>query len=238
VVAGKRAVIESLRAGRVRELLVSEGARHNEGMREVEAAASAAGVRVRRVLRAELDALAADHRGVVARVERPRNLGERDVATLPFAEDAVVVTLDGVVDPQNLGAAARSADAAGVAVLITRMHRSAGVTDSAFRASAGALVSLPHARVANLPRVLERLRDAGFVVVGLDPGAPGSIYEEPCPRGRIVLVVGSEGTGLSRLVRERCDLLVSLPMLGHVASLNVAAGLAAALFAWIVPSRA
>ena len=94
---------------------------------------------------------------------------------------------------------------------------------------------LPHARVANLARAIERLKDEGFTAIGLDEGADASIYDDPCPDGRVALVVGSEGAGLSRLVRERCDLLVSLPMHGKVGSLNAAASLAAVLYGYVLP---
>ena len=112
-----------------------------------------------------------------------RELTERDLAGFPFAEDAIVVILDGVTDPQNLGAAARSAEAAGAAMLVTRTRRAAEVTSAAVRASAGALLHLPHARVANIARAIERLQVAGFWVVGLDGDAPQSIYDEACPPG-------------------------------------------------------
>lgn len=174
---------------------------------------------------------------MVARVQTPRALAERDLSTWPFGADALVVVLDGVTDPQNLGAAARSAEAAGAAMLVTRVRRSAPVSAAAVRASAGALLHLPHARVANVTRALGRLQEAGFFVVGLDGAAPSSVYDEPSPPGRIALVLGGEGAGLSRLVRERCDALVALPMAGRVASLNASAALAAVLYSYVVPSR-
>jgi 23S rRNA (guanosine2251-2'-O)-methyltransferase len=198
-------------------------------------------VPVRETYREELDALASNHQGVVGllrpRKDRARELSERDFATFTFEPDAFVVVLDGVEDPQNLGAASRSAEAAGAALLVTRTRRAAGVTSAAIRASAGALVHLPLARVANIPRAIERLKDAGFFVVGLDGRSPSTIYDEPCPGGRVALVIGGEGTGMSRLARERCDAVVSLPMRGSVGSLNAAAALAAALYAYVVPSR-
>jgi 23S rRNA (guanosine2251-2'-O)-methyltransferase len=134
-------------------------------------------------------------------------------------------------------AAARSAEAAGAALLVSRIRRAASVTPAAVRASAGALVHLPHARVVNVSRAIERLQGTGFVVVGLDDRAPVSIYDRPCPEGRLALVVGGEGAGMSRLVRERCDALVSLPMRGRVGSLNAGAALAAALYGYVLPSR-
>jgi len=240
VVAGKRAALEALRAGDVGEILIARGSRQSPALRDVLDAARSAHVRTREVERAALDELAADHRGVVAKLDAMptrTTLGERDLSTFRWRTDAVAVLLDGVEDPQNLGAAARSIEASGAQMLITRTHRAAPVTAAAVRASAGALLHLPHARVANLSRAIERLQDARFTVVGLDEEAPRSIYEGTCPTGRVALVLGSEGSGLSRLVREHCDLLVSLPMHGKVGSLNAAASLAAVLYAYVLPTR-
>ena len=238
LVTGRRAVVEALRAGQVREVLVAAGARDTQGLRAVREAARAAKVPVRATDRRALDAMAGDHRGVVARTvggRAGRQLGERDLATLAFAPDAIVVVLDGIMDPQNLGAAARTAEAAGAAALVTRSRRAAGVTPAAIRASAGALEHLPHAVVANIARALARLQEAGFSVIGLDDGAASSIFDAECPTGRVAIVVGSEGEGMSRLVRERCDLLVALPLKGRVGSLNASAALAAALYGFVLP---
>ena len=240
-VGGRRAVVEALRAGRVTELLVASGVRETQGLRAVVNAAAAAGIGMTETERTELDRLAPDHQGVVARLrddtERPTELSERELGSFPFDDDAFAVVLDGITDPQNLGAAARSAEAAGGSMLVTRIRRSADVTPAAIRASAGALLHLPHARVANIPRALDRLQAVGFTVVGLDGDAHATIFDEPCPEGRVALVVGSEGEGMSRLVRERCDVLVSLPMRGRVGSLNASASLAAALYGYVLPSR-
>jgi 23S rRNA (guanosine2251-2'-O)-methyltransferase len=238
-VAGRRAVAEAIASGSVGEVLIAQGITSTQGLRTVLEAARHDGVRVREVPRSELDALAQDHRGVVGVLVEAASaaLGERELATYPFDDQAIAVVLDGVEDPQNLGAAARSCEAAGVAMLVTRTRRAAGVTPAAVRASAGALLHLPQARVANIARALERLQDAGFMGIGLDGRATRTIYDDPCPDGRVALVVGSEGTGISRLVRERCDLLVALPMRGRVASLNASASLAAALFGYVLPTR-
>jgi 23S rRNA (guanosine2251-2'-O)-methyltransferase len=237
VVAGRRAVLEAIRSGRAGSVLVAEGVRSSAGLREVREAAERAGIRVRWAGRDELDALAPDHRGVIAWVRALKALGERDLVVWPFAEDAIIVVLDGITDPQNLGAAARSAEAAGAAMLVTRVRRAAEVTPVAIRASAGALLHLPHARVTNIARTLDRLKDAGFTVVGLAEGTGVSVYEALVPSGRIAVVLGDEGVGLSRLVRETCDLLVSLPMRGEVSSMNASASLAAALYAFVLPDR-
>lgn len=240
LVLGRRGALEAVRSGRAAEILVASGARETQGLREVLEAAEQAGVPVQRVPRERLDALAPEHRGVAARLgaAAPAAMDERDLSDVEFDENATVVVLDGVTDPQNLGACARTAEAAGAALLVTRIKRAAGVTPAAVRASAGALLHLPLARVANIGQAIVRLQTAGFFVVGLDASAVGSVYERPRPPGRLALVVGDEGEGLSRLVRERCDELVSLPMTGQVASLNVSAALAAALYAYVLPPAA
>ena len=243
VVGGRRAVTEAIRAGLATEVLVVSSPKVTQGMRSLLEAAERDGVPIAVSPRAVLDAMAPDHQGVVARLEPTADgvatgvLTEREVATYPFDDDAIVVVLDGITDPQNLGAAARSAEAAGAAMLITRTKRAADVTPSAVRASAGALMHLPLARVANIARAIERLQDAGFWVIGLDGEARDSIYDEPAPGGKVALVIGSEGAGMSRLVRERCDALVRLPMHGQVDSLNASASLAAVLYGGVLPPR-
>lgn len=234
VVAGRRAVLEALRAGTAQEVLVARGARSTAGLRDVLRAGLEAGVDVREVERSELDGLASDHRGVVAITSAPTPIGERELATWPFGPVDLVVVLDGIADPQNLGAAARSAEAAGATILVTRTRRAADVTPAAIRASAGALLHLTHARIANIARGLERLKDAGFTVVGLDERAERTVFEEEPPVGRVAMVLGSEGEGLGRLTREACDVLVRLPMRGRVGSLNASASLAAALYAFVL----
>jgi 23S rRNA (guanosine2251-2'-O)-methyltransferase len=236
-IGGRRTALEALRSGLAVEVLIARGAVATQALRELADAATSAGTRFREADRTELDRLAPDHRGVVARIRPPAELGERELATWPFEDDALVVVLDGVDDPQNLGAAARSAEAAGAAMLVSRTRRAAPVTPAAIRASAGALLHLRHARVANIARALDRLKDAGFTVVGLDERAERSVYE-PAPDGRIAVALGSEGEGLARLTREACDVLVSLPMRGRVGSLNASAALAAVLFAYVVPRAA
>ncbi len=235
---GRRTALEAIRAGLAAEVMVAVGARSTSALRDVLSAAREHGVRIREVDGRELDRLAPDHRGIVSRVRPAPELGERDLATWAFDEDAIVVALDGVDDPQNLGAAARSAEAAGAVMLVTRTHRAAPVTPAAIRASAGALLHVPHARVANIARSLDRLKDAGFTIVGLDEKAERTVYDEPAPAGKLAIVVGSEGHGLARLTREACDVLVSLPMRGRIGSLNASASLAAVLFAYAVPVRA
>jgi 23S rRNA (guanosine2251-2'-O)-methyltransferase len=237
VVGGRRAVLEAVRAGAAAEVLVARDASSTAGLRDVLEACREAGLPVREVDRSELDGLAADHRGVAAITGTPKPIGERELAAWPFGPDDLVVVLDGITDPQNLGAAARSAEAAGATMLVTRTRRAADVTPAAIRASAGALVHLTHARIANIARGIERLKDAGFTVVGLDEHADRTVFEEDPPDGRVAVVLGSEGEGLGRLTRDSCDLLVRLPMRGRVASLNASASLAAVLYAFVLPRK-
>jgi tRNA G18 (ribose-2'-O)-methylase SpoU len=128
VIGGRRATLEAIRAGRALEVLVASGSRQTEALREVLEASNAAGVDVKEVPRRELDALGADHQGVAVSVRELVYLRERDLATYPFGDEDVVVVLDGITDPQNFGAAARSAEATGVTMLITRKRRAGGPT--------------------------------------------------------------------------------------------------------------
>ena len=232
---GRRAVEEALEAGIATRVLVGR----RSGLDDLARRAASAGVAVEETDTARLDGLASGlhHQGVAAEVRLPRPLRERDLAERDWPDDALVVALDGVEDPQNVGAAARVAEAAGAAALVIRERRAAGVTPASIRASAGALLHLPVAVVANIHRALDRLRDVGFTVVGLDGDAVETVYQAEPLDGRVALVVGAEGAGLSRLVRESCDRLVALPMLGRVDSLNASAAVAAALYGFVLPAR-
>src|SRR4051812_12488433 len=167
-----------------------------------------------------------DHQGIVAEVDP---YPYADPGALLDAKDALVLALDGVQDPRNLGAICRSAEAAGAAGVVIPARRSAGVTAAACKASAGAVEHLPVARVTNLERWLSGAKEAGAWVYGADASAPGA-YTGADLLGKVVLAVGGEGRGLRRLVAERCDLLVSIPLRGRVASLNVATAASVLLF--------
>ncbi len=218
LVAGRRWVIEALRAGRVRRLWVAEGTR---GLGDVLAAADAAAISVEVRRRRDLDQLAPDNQGVVASVASRPHRRLDDV--LPGAN--LLVAAAGIEDPRNLGAIARSAEAAGAQGLIVPERRSAGLTAVAERAAAGALEHLPVATVVNMTRALESCKRAGLWVCGADPDGERLAWEADLTVP-LVVVIGGEGRGLPRLVREACDLRVRLPMTGRTASLNasVAAG--------------
>ncbi|HXE98808.1 MAG TPA: 23S rRNA (guanosine(2251)-2'-O)-methyltransferase RlmB [Solirubrobacterales bacterium] len=182
----------------------------------------------REMTASELSRLAGspDHQGVVAEVD-PYPYADPD--SLLARPDALVVALDQVQDPRNLGATCRSAEAVGAAGLVIPSRRSAAVTAAACKASAGAVEHLPVARVPNLVDWLIRAKDSGAWIYGAQQGAPAP-YAQTDLSGKVVLVLGGEGKGLRRRVADTCDLLISIPVLGRVASLNVSAAAAVLLF--------
>ena len=238
VVVGRRPALEAVRSGRAIEVMIAEGARSTPALREVVEAAGASGVPVATVPGERIESLSDGtlHQGVAARVSAAPGLGEADLSTRSWGPDAVVVVVDGVTDPQNLGAVSRTAEAAGAEALVVPRRRAAHLGRAAFKASAGALMHLRVAEVANLPRALKRLKEAGFWVVGLDASASGTVFEQP-PPGRLALVLGAEGEGLSRLVREGCDELLAIPLRGKVGSLNVSVAAGVALFSYAVRGK-
>lgn len=237
-VVGRRPALEAVRSGRAIEVLVAEGARSTPALREVVEAAGASRVAVTSVPAERIEALAdgALHQGVAARVRPAPRLSEADLAARDWRSDAIVVVIDGVTDPHNLGAVARTAEAAGVEALVARRHGSAPIGKVAIKASAGALLHLPVAEVANLPRAIRLLKDAGFWVVGLDAAGTTSAFDPP-PEGRLALVLGAEGEGLSRLVRESCDDLLAIPLFGNVESLNVSVAAGVALYSYALSGK-
>lgn len=230
IVTGPRAVLEALRgrgAQAIHVVYVEQDER--KPLSEVAGEARARRVAVEVRDREELDRVAGDvrHQGVVA-ITGEYRYHELEEIIEQASEPALIVALDEVTDPHNFGAIIRSAVAFGATGLVTLKHRAAPVTPVVVRASAGATEHARIARVANLSRALETLHDAGFQVVGLAGEGDLAIDSLPGPGRRRVLVVGSEGKGLRRLVREHCDLLARIPMAGPIASLNasVAAGIA------------
>ncbi len=220
-IEGRRAVLELLRAGkrRPRAVYLSSSVGRDEGVQEiVERAAGTLRVvppeRVEQLARSEV------HQGVVA-MTAPLRVA--DIDALVAVPRAFVVAVDGVTDPRNLGAIMRSAETAGATGLILPRHRSARVTPVVAKAAAGAIEYLPIALVGGIPAALERASWAGCWTVGLDERGDRSLFDLDLADQPIVLVLGSEGKGLARLTRDRCDVLVSIPVQGHLASLNVAA---------------
>lgn len=229
VVPGRRAVRELLVVGHrhVRTLLVAREREQSDVLDEIVELAGHAGVSVRFVDRTMVarEARVESHQGVVALAApvAPVSLDE-----LCRAPDAFLVALDGVTDPQNLGAILRTAEVAGATGAVVPRHRSALLTPAAVKAAAGAVEHLPIALVAGIPGAIEQAARAGVWSVGLDGDGPTSMHDLPVADAPVVLVLGAEGRGLSRLTRDRCDVLAHIPMYGHLASLNVSAAAAVA----------
>lgn len=230
---GRWPVLEGLRAGHLERVYVARETRNASVLREIHEAARAAKVPVQAVQRADLDRALPhrNHQGVAA-AQRQHDYSSLD-AVLAIADAAtepgLILALDGVQDPGNVGSLLRSADAAGVHGVILPRHRASGVTPAVVRASAGAAEHLAIAQETNLTRTLEWFKRAGYWVVGLDEDGALS-YDEVDAARPLVIVVGGEGKGLTRLVREACDQTIRLPMRGHVASLNAAVAGAIVLY--------
>jgi 23S rRNA (guanosine2251-2'-O)-methyltransferase len=232
-VAGRNPVVESLRASvPAAALYVGTRVAHDERISEAIKLAADRGVAVLEAGTAELDRLTggALHQGLALRVRpyryaHPDDLLDRAVQA---GEPPLIVALDGVTDPRNLGAVARSAAAFGAHGLVVPSRRGAGVTAGGWKASAGALARVPVARAANLARTLAAYQDAGVFVAGLDAAGDTPIRDLDLATAPLVIVVGSEGRGLSRIVTQACDVLVSIPIAARTESLNagVAAGIA------------
>lgn len=227
---GIHAVGEALAAGRALECIVIARGRHGERMEEIVRQARARGVPVRFEDRIQLDRLAAtrEHQGIIALTAAKRALALEDLL-LANSRHGLLVLLDGVEDPHNLGAIVRTALAAGAEGVVIAERHAAGLTEAVSRASAGALEHLPVARVKNLPRAMEQLKEADYWLIGLDERASKS-YTEADFTGSVGIVLGSEGEGLHELTRKRCDFLVSIPTTGPVRSLNVSVAAGVVLF--------
>jgi 23S rRNA (guanosine2251-2'-O)-methyltransferase len=219
---------------RVRQLWLSNARDAAARLQELRALAAAADIASVEVEPAQLDRLADGerHQGVVAglvpRAGDPETQLEEALESLGDAPPLLLV-LDGVTDPHNLGACLRSADAAGVAAVIVPRDRAAGLTPVVRKVAAGAAETVPLVQVVNLARTLRQLQERGVWLVGTSDDAPRTLYEVDCT-GPLALVLGSEGEGMRRLTREACDELVAIPMQGAVESLNVSVAAGVALF--------
>ena len=221
IIYGVRPVVEALRSRRRRVFEVLDAA----GDRSVRDAA--AGVPVKKVPRARVEELARGgvHQGVVARVEPYPYSGLEEIVSVP---EPLVLVLDGVTDPRNLGAVLRAGDGAGASGVVIPKDRAVGVTAVAVKASTGASEHARVARETNLRRALNRMKEAGIWVYAAEVG--GTLHTKLDLAGPVAFVLGSEGRGVRRLVREGCDGTVSVPMLGVVDSLNVSVAAAVLLY--------
>jgi 23S rRNA (guanosine2251-2'-O)-methyltransferase len=231
VVFGFHAVLARLRADpkSVIEIFLDE-TRNDARGKDLVAIADRAGVRVMRVPTKRLDGFygGGRHQGVVARVE-VKNVAEDLNQILEQVKNPLLLVLDGVTDPHNLGACLRVANAAGAHAVIAPRDRAAGITPVVSKVASGAAEATPYLMVTNLARTLTELKERNIWVVGADERADKTLYEADLPQS-IAWVLGAEGEGMRRLTRESCDLLVRIPMRGEVESLNVSVSAGICLF--------
>jgi 23S rRNA (guanosine2251-2'-O)-methyltransferase len=229
IVYGINPVVEALRAGRVTALRVSD--RGGDRMRDLLALAAERGVPVQRVPGERLARMSRGgvHQGVVADVEEAATGYSVEELVRAAAGVPLIVVLDGIEDPHNLGAILRTAEAAGVDGVVMQTRRAAALGGAAAKASAGAMAHVRIAQVVNIARALGELKDAGVWTMGL-AGEAATSYDAIDLTGPSAIVLGAEGTGLRRLVRDRCDFLASIPMRGRVSSLNVSVAAGITLF--------
>lgn len=236
-VEGRQAVRELLLAQRrrVHEIWISSDLEGSDSVDDIVTLAAAERVAVSYVARKRLESEARSEapQGVLAKAAPIPEAALHDfLGTRPNGAGSFLVAVDGVTDPGNLGAIIRSCDGSGVDAVVLPRHRAVHVTPTVAKASAGAVEYLPMALVSGLPSALQEMRDAGIWIIGCDDAADRSLFEleQNYSTDGVCIVMGAEGAGLSRLVRERCDLIVSIPMRGHVGSLNVSAATALATY--------
>jgi 23S rRNA (guanosine2251-2'-O)-methyltransferase len=233
LLVGRNPVLEALRANvPATALYTAQGIDMDDRINEIIRTAADRGIANLEISRAELDRMTGGvlHQGVGLQVPAFAYQPFEDLVAAALEQQApLLVALDGVTDPRNLGAVIRSAAAFGAQGVFVPERRAAGITATAWRTSAGAAARVPVAQVTNLTRSLKACRDAGFMVVGLDADGDTDLYDLEAAVGPLVVVVGSEGRGLSRLVGETCDLTVSIPMISEVESLNASVAAAVTL---------
>ncbi|AXE39624.1 23S rRNA (guanosine(2251)-2'-O)-methyltransferase RlmB [Acidipropionibacterium virtanenii] len=234
-VIGRNAVLEALHAGLpVRASYVAEGAEHDSRLREILSHTADHSMPMLQVSRGELDRLTGgtNHQGVAIRLPEYEYADIDDLIAAGVESPAagLIVALDKVTDPRNLGAIIRSTAAFGAQGVLIPSRRSASMTAAAWKTSAGAAARIPVAMAANLNQALTKLKKAGYTVVGLAGEADADITDAPGLDGPLVLVIGSEGEGLARLTRDTCDVLASIPITSTVESLNASVAASIALY--------
>lgn len=222
---GRNPILEALKSGRtINKILIAKGEKHGS-IREIIGLARSKGLLIQEVDRKKLDTLAesGSHQGVMAFVAPKAYVQVEDILenAKEREEPPFLVLLDGVEDPHNLGSILRSADGAGVHGVIIPQRRAVGLTAIVGKTSAGAMEYLPVARINNMAQTIDNLKEQGLWVVGADMDGQDYYYQANLT-GPIALVIGGEGKGIGRLVKEKCDFLVRIPMKGQVSSLNAA----------------
>ncbi|MFM7491267.1 MAG: 23S rRNA (guanosine(2251)-2'-O)-methyltransferase RlmB, partial [Actinomycetota bacterium] len=232
-VAGRNAVVEALRAGiPAKELVVAVGVDVDERLNESIRLSQKMGIGIREVERRQIENMTgiANHQGV-ALIVKPFQYSSQKEIFARAKEPALFIAVDGVTDPRNIGAIARSAAAFSADGLLIPERRNASLTAAAWKTSAGAAARLPIAQITNLSRSIDDAKAYGCFVVGLDGDADTTVDAMEIADQPLYVIVGSEGKGLSRLVREKCDLLISIPMSSAVESLNASVAMSIALYA-------
>ncbi len=233
MIEGKNAVIEAIRAGRPLDKVFLARGSNDKALAFIASSAKSAGVAVTECDRRKLDAMSATHahQGVIAVAAAREYCTLEDILdrAAELSQDPFVVVLDGVEDPRNLGAIIRCAECAGAHGIVIPKHRSAGLTAAADKTSAGAAEHMLVARVPNLAAALQTMKDRGLWIYGAEAGGGSPLWKTDM-KGPVCLVIGSEGAGMSRLVREACDFVMDIPLMGRVNSLNASAAAAVLLY--------
>ena len=237
MITGRNAVLEALKSDReIEKLIVAKGAEGS--IRKITGMAKDKKIPIQYREKAELDRIAGrnSHQGVIAQVSEYTYCTLDDILRRAEerGEDPFIMILDGLEDPHNLGAVMRTAECCGAHGIVIPKRRSAGITETVAKASAGAVEYMLCARVSNIGQAIDQLKERGMWVAACDMG--GKAYTEQDLTGSLAVVIGSEGTGISRLVREKCDFVVSIPMKGKITSLN-ASNAAAILMYEVVRQR-
>jgi 23S rRNA (guanosine2251-2'-O)-methyltransferase len=236
IVSGRNAVLEALRASvPATELIVARSIDVDDRVAESLQLALHHQLPIREVHRAEIEGISANSQGIILAI-KPYQYSSFQEITERANHPILIVALDGVTDPRNLGAIVRSAGAFGVAGVVMTERRAAAMTASAWKSSAGAAARVPVAQVTNMARTIEDAKKIGCFVIGLDGESDQSLSGMKVAKENVMIVVGSEGKGLSRLVREKCDLVVSIPMRASTESLNASVATSIALF-WVDEQR-
>ena len=236
IVSGRNAVLEALRASvPATELIVARSIDVDDRVAEALQLALHLQLPIREVHRAELEGINANSQGIILAIKPYQYSSFQEIAERAN-HPILIVALDGVTDPRNLGAIVRSAAAFGAAGVVMTERRAAAMTASAWKSSAGAAARLPVAQVTNMARTIEDAKKIGCFVIGLDGESDQSLSGMKVAKENVMIVVGSEGKGLSRLVREKCDLVVSIPMRATTESLNASVATSIALF-WVDEQR-
>lgn len=233
-VEGRQAVRELLLAGTrpLREVVIAAGQNQTGALAQIVELATELRVPIKELARTKFDSMAVTEapQGVIARAAPLKEHDLDELARPADGRQPFLLVLDGVTDPGNVGAALRTAECAGVTGAVLGRHRSAHITPTAAKAAAGAIEHVPMAVVPGIPNALARLAELGVWTVGLDVVSSTSVYELSVASEAVALVVGSEGRGLSRLARQRCDVVATIPLSGHLSSLNAAAAVAIGCF--------